>query len=106
MRVEAGLTQEELARRLRRTPPYVSKIERGTRGIEVDGIARWGRACGVEVALAWRSAEGERMEELLVADQPVGLLQELAHLLPRLDDDERRLVEATVRVLSTRAREG
>lgn len=105
MRVEAGLTQEELAGRLRRTSPYVSKIERGMRGIEMDGIARWARACGAEVELCWRLGASDRAD-LLVADGPVGLLQELAEVLPRLDDEERRLVEAAVRYLARRSSEG
>lgn len=104
MRVEAGLTQEELAGRLRRTSPYVSKIERGMRGIEMDGIARWARACGAEIELCWRLG-GARRTELLVADGPVGVLQELAEALPHLDDEERRLVEAAVRYLTRRVHE-
>jgi len=34
-RKEAGLTQEELARRVRRTQSWVSKVERGERRIDV-----------------------------------------------------------------------
>lgn len=105
MRVEAGLTQEELARRLRRTPPYVSKIERGTRGIEMSGIARWARACGAEAELVYGYSGETRRSALLVADEPVGVVGELARLLPRLDEGERRLVDEVVHFLARRERD-
>jgi transcriptional regulator with XRE-family HTH domain len=47
-RGEAGLTQEELAKKLRRPQSYVSKYERGERRIDVVEFLEIARAVGFD----------------------------------------------------------
>ncbi|WP_080898192.1 helix-turn-helix domain-containing protein [Variovorax paradoxus] len=47
LRLEAGLTQAQLASSLRVGQSYVSKIERGENFLDVLLFARWCSACGV-----------------------------------------------------------
>lgn len=49
-RKTAGLTQEELAKRLRETQSFVSKCERGERRIDVVELRSFCRAIGVPFA--------------------------------------------------------
>ena len=46
-RRDAGLTQAQLAVRLKRSQSYVGKIEVGERGIDPVECATWARACGI-----------------------------------------------------------
>jgi Zn-dependent peptidase ImmA (M78 family)/DNA-binding XRE family transcriptional regulator len=46
-RVAAGLTQGDLARRLGKTQPFISQVERGERDIPTELLPRWSEACGV-----------------------------------------------------------
>jgi transcriptional regulator with XRE-family HTH domain len=46
----AGLTQRQLAAKLKRPPSYVGKVENGERRIEVFEFVDWAAACGVEPA--------------------------------------------------------
>lgn len=46
-RRDAGLTQAQLAERLKRSQSYVGKIEVGERGIDPVECADWARACGI-----------------------------------------------------------
>lgn len=48
VRLEAELTQTELARRLGVGQSYVSKIERGEAFVEVLLYVRWCQACGAD----------------------------------------------------------
>ena len=48
IRREAGLTQRELAARLKLPQSYVSKIETAERRIDPVECATWARACGVD----------------------------------------------------------
>lgn len=48
LRVEAGLTQAQLASSLRIGQSYISKIERGENFLDVLLFARWCLACGVK----------------------------------------------------------
>ncbi len=50
-RVEAGLTQEEVAARLRRPQTWVSKCELGERRVDFVELEDWASACGK--ALDW-----------------------------------------------------
>ncbi|MBP7565296.1 MAG: helix-turn-helix transcriptional regulator [Burkholderiaceae bacterium] len=51
MRLEAGLTQAEMARRLKMVDQsYVSKIERGERYVDVMFFLDWCSACGVRAS--------------------------------------------------------
>lgn len=52
LRVNAGLTQIEIANRLKQEQSYVSKIERGERYIDMLFYLDWCRACLVEPAEA------------------------------------------------------
>ncbi len=45
-RVEAGLTQEQVARRLRRPQTWVSKCELGERRVDFVELEDWAAACG------------------------------------------------------------
>ena len=45
-RLEAGLTQVEAGRRLKRPQAYLSKIERGERGVDAVELAEFGRVYG------------------------------------------------------------
>jgi transcriptional regulator with XRE-family HTH domain len=50
-RVQAGITQAELADRLRRPQSFVSKVERRERRLDVVEFDDWARALGVEPTL-------------------------------------------------------
>jgi transcriptional regulator with XRE-family HTH domain len=52
LRRGAGLTQIEIADRLKLDQSYVSKIERGERYVDVIFYLDWCTACGVKVAKA------------------------------------------------------
>jgi transcriptional regulator with XRE-family HTH domain len=49
-RQEAGMTQRELAARLKLPRSYVSKVETGERRIDPIECVAWARACGLEPA--------------------------------------------------------
>ena len=53
MRLAAGLTQRELARKLRMTHSLVHNSETAERRVDVAEFADWARACGVEPAEAF-----------------------------------------------------
>ncbi|MGH8337041.1 MAG: helix-turn-helix domain-containing protein [Gammaproteobacteria bacterium] len=48
-RDRAGMTQRDLAVKLKKAPSYVAKTEVGERRIEVFEAADWAAACGVEL---------------------------------------------------------
>jgi len=48
LRVDAGLTQEQLAASLRTGQSYISKIERGENFVDVLLFSRWCSVCGVK----------------------------------------------------------
>lgn len=48
LRIEAGLTQRDLAERVRLPASTVHKIEHGDRRIDPVEFVRWCRACGVD----------------------------------------------------------
>jgi DNA-binding XRE family transcriptional regulator len=48
IRADAGLTQEALAKRLRRPRTYVAKSELGERRLDITELLPYCRACGVE----------------------------------------------------------
>jgi len=50
LRAEAGLTQEELARRVGRHFTWVSKIERGTRRVDLVELCEIADALGADAA--------------------------------------------------------
>jgi len=52
LRQSAGLTQIEIADRLKLDQSYVSKIERGERYVDVIFYLDWCAACGVKIAKA------------------------------------------------------
>jgi len=56
MRVQAGLTQTELARRIGSGQPYVSAVERGARTPTVDTIAKMATATGNRLKLVLEPA--------------------------------------------------
>lgn len=47
-RLDAGLTQRDLGRKLRKPHTFVHKIESGDRRIDPVEFVRWCRACGVD----------------------------------------------------------
>jgi len=46
-RKQAGLTQRQLAARIRRPQSYIGKIEKGERKIDPVECAEWARGCGL-----------------------------------------------------------
>ena len=48
MREEAGLTQRELAARVRRSQPWVHKSEIGERRVDISEFLEWCLGCGAE----------------------------------------------------------
>ncbi|MBF3830788.1 helix-turn-helix domain-containing protein [Burkholderia pseudomallei] len=52
LRKAAGLTQVDLATLLHVEQPYVSKLERGERYVDLLFYVDWCRACGVEPSAA------------------------------------------------------
>ncbi|WP_306847093.1 helix-turn-helix domain-containing protein [Luteibacter jiangsuensis] len=52
LRVEAGLTQVELAERLKRSQGHVSEVERGIKRVDPLQVWDWCHACGSDLE-AW-----------------------------------------------------
>ena len=50
-RKEAGLTQEQVAKRMGTSQTYIAAIERGRKNISYSTIVRFARACGKRVAI-------------------------------------------------------
>ena len=50
-RKEAGLTQEQVAKRMGTSQTYIAAIERGRKNVSFSTIARFARACGKKVAI-------------------------------------------------------
>ena len=69
LRRNAGLTQIEIADRLKLDQSYVSKIERGERYVDVIFYLDWCTACGVKIAKAIaqleKSGGGQNSEAIL-----------------------------------------
>lgn len=55
-RRDAGLTQRQLAAKLRRAPSIIAKIELADRRIDPIEFAAWCRACGKDAVEAYREA--------------------------------------------------
>ena len=53
-RQRAGLTQRQLAGRLKRPQSYIGKIEKGERRIDPVEFAEWARGCGIAPATFFR----------------------------------------------------
>ena len=53
-RTESGLSQRALAKKLRRAPSIIAKIETGDRRLDVVEFAKWCRAVGVDPPEALR----------------------------------------------------
>lgn len=50
-RKEAGLTQEQVAKRMGTSQTYIAAIERGRKNVSFSTIARFARACGKRVSI-------------------------------------------------------
>ena len=48
IRIQAGVTQRELARRLKRAHSYVSRIEKGDRRLDVPEMIQWCEVVGAD----------------------------------------------------------
>ena len=72
LRQDAGLTQIEIAARLKLDQSYVSKIERGERYVDVLFYLDWCQACNV------KASKGIKQLALLTAIEPKGAGLELA----------------------------
>jgi transcriptional regulator with XRE-family HTH domain len=83
LRLEAGLSQRALCRKIDVDESYISRLERGQRAPSVEVLRRWADACGVEVA---------------VLDPAAGLADLVAALRPADVDRVRRYAEALARL--------
>jgi len=54
MREEAGLTQRDLGKRIRKPQSFVYNCETGNRRVDVSEFVAWSRACGLEPLDAFR----------------------------------------------------
>lgn len=54
LRVQAGVTQRELARRLDRAHSYVSRIEKGDRRLDVPEMIQWCEVLNADPVAAMR----------------------------------------------------
>ena len=50
-RKEAGLSQKEMARRMRTKQSYIAAVERGRKNITFSTLAKYARVCGKKIAL-------------------------------------------------------
>ena len=46
-RQDAGITQEQVAKKLKATQSFVSKVERGERRLDVVELRQWSKALGI-----------------------------------------------------------
>ena len=60
LRDEAGLTQRELAARMKRPQPWVHKSEVGERRLDISEFLDWCRGCGVDPVEAFRALVRDR----------------------------------------------
>lgn len=59
LREDAGLTQEDLAVRLKKDQSFVSRYERGERRLDLIELAEIAEACGFRLAELTKRYEGE-----------------------------------------------
>ena len=60
MREDAGLTQRDLATKVRRSQPWVHKSEIGERRIDISEFLDWCLACSVDAEAAFRQLVRQR----------------------------------------------
>ncbi|MDR3385411.1 MAG: helix-turn-helix transcriptional regulator [Rudaea sp.] len=65
IREQAGLTQVELATRMRRTQTFISSAERGIRRVDIAQLWDWTHACGTNLGTL-----GAMIEALIVRIPP------------------------------------
>jgi transcriptional regulator with XRE-family HTH domain len=82
-RLEAGLTQKDLADRLEISTSMVSQVEGGTRDAIIPVGEAWAKACGAELKIVKQDMRNLSLEGLTPAQAE--LVGRLAFLLPRLD---------------------
>lgn len=70
LRIDAGLTQVDLAERLGRSQGHVSEVERGIKRIDPLQVWDWCRACGTDLA-SWAA-----LTEKAIARAQAGTLDE------------------------------
>jgi transcriptional regulator with XRE-family HTH domain len=68
-RADAGLSQAELARRMRTTQSAIARLESGGTSPRLDTLERALAACGKRLELRAVPAEGSSIDETLVAEQ-------------------------------------
>ncbi len=54
MREEAGLTQRQMAEKVRKPQPWVHKSETGERRLDIHEFLIWCKACDVDAEVAFR----------------------------------------------------
>lgn len=62
MRETAGLTQRQLASKLKRGQPYIHKSEVGTRRVDCFEFAEWCRACNADPVEQFRTIFGQHRD--------------------------------------------
>ena len=50
VRADAGITQDQLAKKLKATQSFLSKVERGERRLDVIELRQWSRALGLSLS--------------------------------------------------------
>jgi transcriptional regulator with XRE-family HTH domain len=101
-RTAAGLTQKELARRLKISTAQVSRIESGERNTTPDLVARWLQECGYQldvVALGTTGRSADLAAALAASDDDgAEAATLLLRLWPLLTAREKRLIMAELAV--------
>lgn len=64
LRIDAGLTQVEIAERLQADQSNVSKVERGERYIDVLFFIDYCKACGIDPAIALERLETDNSSDV------------------------------------------
>lgn len=97
MREAAGLTQGELGARLGISKATVSRMENGTRRVQLEVVERWALACGFRLLVVDGITDQLISDAAALADADAELAARLVALLPALTPELRRTLDAQFR---------